>query len=155
MSIPHGGLLDPEHIPDRECHCDSHDKKCPIILKNDGYTLDLGLVIIESMTKYKNMQPYCVINNLKRSKLDPNRDIQNGAQDNAEVVQAFQNYHNFIRKAKTRFKRGLLIDLHGQHTTQVTELGTMTNIFIICFQNTYFALIQGTVSDIRMCFLKN
>ena len=25
--------------------------------------------------------------------------------------------------AKTRFKRGLLIDLHGQHTTQVTELG--------------------------------
>ena len=90
------------------------------------------------------MQPYCVINNLKRSKLDPNRDIQNGAQDNAEVVQAFQNYHNFIRKAKTRFKRGLLIDLHGQHTTQVTELGTMTTIFIICSHRGYPILAPGS-----------
>ena len=51
LSIPHGGLMDSDHIPDRQCHCHApHDvQKCPIILKNDGYTIDLGLAIADSI----------------------------------------------------------------------------------------------------------
>ena len=131
LSIPHGGLMDSDHIPDRQCHCHApHDiQKCPIILKNDGYTIDLGLAIADSMLLYQNIKPYIVINHLKRSKLDPNRDIRHGAQENEAAIQAFQTYHKFISKAKTKFKRGLIIDLHGQNIEKITQLGKFLNLF--------------------------
>ena len=123
--------MDSDHIPDRQCHCHApHDiQKCPIILKNDGYTIDLGLAIADSMLIYQNMKPYIVINHLKRSKLDPNRDIRHGAQENEAAIQAFQTYHKFISKAKTKFKRGLIIDLHGQNIEKITQLGKFLNLF--------------------------
>ena len=126
LSIPHGGLLDPEHVQDRQCqNCDTHkdQNKCPIILKNDGYTIDLGMSIVKSMLDYKNVKPNLVINNVRRSKLDPNREIEHGAQDNPEMIEAFEKYHDHIKDAKTKFLRGLLIDLHGQCKVEMTELG--------------------------------
>ena len=75
------------------------------------------------MLDYKNLKPNIVINNLRRSKLDPNREIEYGAQDNAEMIEAFERYHDYIKDAKIKFAKGLLIDLHGQCKVEMTELG--------------------------------
>jgi hypothetical protein len=126
LSIPHGGLLNPEHVPDRVCKCeDGHQtKKCPVILKNDGYTIDLGLAIAESIKNHFDCDPFLVVNHLRRSKLDPNREVDVGAQDDATVVEAFHTYHGYVQAAKDKLGRGLLIDLHGQCKSQgTTELG--------------------------------
>ena len=96
MSIPHGGLLDPPWIPDRKCQCPDPDhKKCPVVLVNDGYTIDIGLDIAYSIAKYTGKNPYVVINHLTRAKLDPNREISFGAQDNPIAIETFLHYHKW------------------------------------------------------------
>ena len=65
-----------------------------------------------------------VINHLKRKKLDPNRSIEFGAQTHSTARTAFNTYHGFINQAKSTFKRGLLIDLHGRNKSDgLTQIG--------------------------------
>ena len=65
-----------------------------------------------------------VINHLKRKKLDPNRSIEFGAQTHPTARTAFKTYHGFINQAKSTFKRGLLIDLHGRNKSDgLTQIG--------------------------------
>ena len=60
----------------------------------------------------------------QRPKLDPNREITIGAQEHFTAIQAFKQYHRIIETTKATFKRGLLIDLHGNcKDNGVTELG--------------------------------
>ena len=59
-----------------------------------------------------------------RPKLDPNREITIGAQEHFTAIQAFKRYHGIIENTKATFKRGLLIDLHGNSKDNgVTEIG--------------------------------
>ena len=59
-----------------------------------------------------------------RPKLDPNREITIGAQQHFTAIQAFKRYHGIIENTKATFKRGLLIDLHGNSKDNgVTEIG--------------------------------
>lgn len=65
-----------------------------------------------------------IISDLKRSKLDPNRDIQEAAQGDPKAEEAWREYHGFIDEAKAKEGLGLVIDLHGQsHRKNSTELG--------------------------------
>jgi hypothetical protein len=67
-----------------------------------------------------------VINNIHRSKMYPNRELEDAAQGNREAMAAFNAYHNIIRKAKSTFRGqpGLVIDIHGQgHKKNSTEIG--------------------------------
>jgi hypothetical protein len=59
-------------------------KKCPVVLVNDGYTIDVGLEITDTIKKYTGHNPYVIINHIRRAKLDPNREITVGAQNNAQ-----------------------------------------------------------------------
>lgn len=115
MSIPHGGLLDPDDIPDRSCQCaNPGHQKCPVILQNDGYTIDLGEEIAHSIKLHTSCHPYVVINHLRRSKLDPNRQIHIAAQNNHQAMEAFNEYHEWLENTRLELQRGLLIDLHGR-----------------------------------------
>ena len=81
----------------------------------DGYTIDLGLEVYDAIVgELGGLRPHLVICHLKRSKVDVNRDILEGAQDNPVARAAHKTYHSFIRKAKSISKRGILLDLHGQ-----------------------------------------
>ena len=152
MSIPHGGLLAPESMPDRCCQCpqreqDKDHKKCPVIVVNDGFTIDLGLEIKNAIVACTGLQPFMVINHLQRSKLDPNRELKIGAQCH-EAQEAFKVYHQYIKSALQRLQKGLLIDLHGRGKSDgMTQLG-------YCLSKE--VLTRGyTLEDLEQCSISN
>ena len=59
-------------------------KNCPVVLLNDGYTIDVGLEIADTIKTYTGHNPYIIINHIRRAKLDPNREITVGAQNNPQ-----------------------------------------------------------------------
>ena len=64
-----------------------------------------------------------IINHLKRTKLDPNREIEVAAQT-PETRDAFKTFHYLIDSTKSNLDRGLLIDLHGRgKKDSITQIG--------------------------------
>ena len=68
-----------------------------------------------------NIKPHVIINNLKRTKLDANRDKVEAAQGDISAERAFDEFHYYISKAKekilTDYTDGLFLDIqgHGQN----------------------------------------
>lgn len=120
ISVPHGGYLEPEDIPDRDCDM--------FTCIRDAYTQELGRSLSEAFFEETGCYPHLIINLLHRKKFDANRDIEEAADGNQTVEQAWYDYHAFIDTAKLQieqdFGRGLFLDLHGHgHEIQRLELG--------------------------------
>ena len=114
IAVPHGGLEDDLDIP----------KRTYGILEGDDHTKDLGEVVTSSICKTLGKCPHLIISNLKRTKLDPNRDIHEAAQGNLKAETTWRQYHGFIDEAKATEGHGVVIDLHGQsHRKNSTEFG--------------------------------
>jgi len=114
ISVPHGGLTDTEEIPPRTFG----------ISDGDAHTRELSEIVASSIYRTIGRRPHVIISELKRSKLDPNREIVEAAQGNPKAEDAWKQYHNYIEQAKRIEGAGLLIDLHGQsHKQNSTELG--------------------------------
>ena len=66
-----------------------------------------------------------VLSLLKRTKLDPNREVEEAAQGDPLAIQAWEEYHSSIESAKSTFNgQGIVFDLHGQgHLQNSTEVG--------------------------------
>ena len=107
LSIPHGGDITPEEIPNRTYGT----------TVTDSNTIELGISISNSFFSQYNIRPYVVINNLKRTKLDANRDRVEAAQGNIYAERAFDEFHYYIGVARDEiiqnFNTGLLFDIHG------------------------------------------
>ena len=76
LSAPHDGDLEPVEIADRSYGVsvtDTNTKKLTLAIKN------------AFLTKF-GKTPYVIINNLKRTKLDANRDSIEGAQGNSGPI---------------------------------------------------------------------
>jgi hypothetical protein len=120
ISIPHGGYLLPDEIPERPCtDCAKHQ---------DIFTIEIGLAIRNSIFKITGFYPYVIINNLHRTRLDPNRNISEAADGNKNAELAWTEFQSSIDSAnaqvKKRFGKGLYIDLHGhRHAIERCELG--------------------------------
>jgi hypothetical protein len=120
ISIPHGGALIPDIVPERPC------ERCA---KNpDIFTIEIGSAIVKSIYEKTGFYPYVVINHLHRTRLDPNRDIEEAAGGNSFAETAWNEFHNYIDTAiseiEKRFNKGLYIDLHGhRHELKRVELG--------------------------------
>jgi hypothetical protein len=122
LTIPHGGLLVPSNIPNRNC------AECVTVM--DANTQELGRYVLEEIKKITggNCLPHLIINRLRRTKLDANRDLFEAALGNPDASNAWYAFHRFIDSAKMQVLnqsgRGLLIDLHGHgHAIQRLELG--------------------------------
>ncbi|MBC8182101.1 T9SS type A sorting domain-containing protein [candidate division KSB1 bacterium] len=118
FSAPHGGSLEPSEIPDRSYGITVTDMK----------TIETALAAREAVFNFTGKYPHVIISNLKRTKLDPNREIVEGAQGNQWAEQAWNEYHKFIEIAKdsvtVKFGKGLYIDFHGHgHSIKRLELG--------------------------------
>jgi len=115
VAAPHGGLIGPDSIPDRRWGT----------IEPDDHTRHLAFAVGEGITQeLDGREPNLVISNLKRRKLDPNRDIEEAAQGSPLAMQAWLDYHGFIDDAKAEFVQGVVIDLHGQsHRKNSTEMG--------------------------------
>eukprot|EP01084_Bolivina_argentea_P289186 496521_1 len=86
----------------------------------DGQLLKIGSTVFK---------PHLVLNNLHRSKLDTNREINQGAQQNSAAKTAWKEiYEKWIPEAMQRSKDncdigGLVLDVHGQATNEFIHLG--------------------------------
>jgi hypothetical protein len=119
ISVPHGGDITPYEIPDRTCGDET---------VTDLYTIDLAKEIRDAINLITGCYPHIIINNLKRTKLDANRDLQEAACGNTFAETAWNEFQNFIDSAVVNVTKksgkGLYIDLHGHgHTIQRLELG--------------------------------
>jgi N-formylglutamate amidohydrolase len=127
FTAPHGGSLTPAEIPDRTYGT----------TVTDSYTKETTIAIRNAVFTATGKHPHIIISNLKRTKLDPNREIVEAAQGNQWAEQAWNEFHEFIEIAKdtitAQYGKGLLVDMHGHgHTIQRLELGYLvygSNLF--------------------------
>jgi len=120
ISIPHGGYLMPDEIPERPCVNSAKNQ--------DIFTLEIGLGIRDAIHRMTGYYPYVIINNLHRTRLDPNRSIEEAADGNRNAGEAWLLFQGYIDSASAlvtgEFEKGLFIDLHGhRHKIRRTELG--------------------------------
>ena len=120
LSSPHGGNLEPDSIADRDC------EGCVYI--NDAFTRTITIGVYQKIFDKIGCYPHIVINRLHRKKFDANRDIDDAADGNMLIEQAWYGYHAFIDTAKDsiigQYGRGVFFDIHGHaHVIQRIELG--------------------------------
>ena len=120
ISIPHGGYMLPDEIPERPC--------IDCAKNQDIFTLEIGIGIRDAIYRKTGFYPYVVINYLHRTRLDPNRSITEAADGNKYAEDAWYQFQNYIDSARAEiqktFGKGLYIDLHGhRHAVKRTELG--------------------------------
>jgi hypothetical protein len=120
ISAPHGGHLEPEEIPDRDCN------NCVYI--KDSYTQELAREVTQAIHDLTGCYPHTIINKLHRKKLDANRDIVEAADGNIAAEEAWMSFQSFIDSSKCitnkNYSPGLYLDIHGHgHDIQRIELG--------------------------------
>jgi hypothetical protein len=118
LSAPHGGSKSPTEIPDRTYGT----------LGNDTNLKELTQFLRDTISAITNKNPHVILSDLKRIKLDPNREPIEAAQGNQFALQAWNEYQSFILSAREQIKKdfgqGLYLDLHGHgHTIPKIELG--------------------------------
>lgn len=118
LTTGHGGDRTPAEIPDRTWGT----------LVTDTNTRELAIACYDEIVARTGRYPHLVISHLNRTKLDPNRDIVEGAQGNAPAEQAWNEFHNFIAAARasaeSAYGFGHVMDIHGHgHTIGRLELG--------------------------------
>ena len=121
ISVPHGGNITPAAIPNRTCNN-------PVTV-TDAYTVDLAMKIDSVFSLRTGCRPHVVYCHLRRTKLDANRTMVDGACGNTEAEIAWVEYHQFIDSARFSIQKSLgnkafYFDLHGHgHPIQRVELG--------------------------------
>ncbi|MCE1189490.1 MAG: hypothetical protein LWX56_10140 [Ignavibacteria bacterium] len=117
ISVPHDGKLKPDEIPNRHAST-----------RADVFTQDIALKVREYFYEKFHQYPHIIINQLHRSRLDANRNVEEAAAGNDLAKEAWEDYHHFIEYASSvvanEYGKGLYIDLHGHHhDIQQLELG--------------------------------
>lgn len=110
ISVPHGGLVDPSNIPDRICNNPT--------TVTDSYTIELAMQIDSALFNLTGCHPHIIICNLKRTKIDCNREISEGACSNPIAEKAWYEFQNFIDTAQALAQnsfagKAFYMDLHG------------------------------------------
>lgn len=127
ITVPHGGTLVPDHIPDRETGC----------FVPDTNTEELGRAIVQALKIKTKFLPHLVILHLHRKKLDGNRPRRKAAEgDKARLI--WDEYHNkiyeSIRMSHEQFGFVHVFDVHGQSHREETEIGYgLKNVQLRCF----------------------
>ncbi len=118
LTSPHGGRLRPDAIPNRTKG----------VTDMDVNTQELARALAAELFARTGRHAHLVASHLHRSKLDPNREIEEAAQGDPIAQKAWQEFHAAIRGALAaaveRHGFAFLIDLHGHaHPIARLELG--------------------------------
>jgi len=121
ISVPHGGELEPATVPDRTCNNP--------VFAVDVFTIETALEIRNYLYAMTGCYPHLIISHLKRNKLDPNRDLADGACGNLEAETAWNEFQGFITTARNTANQQFnnntfFVDMHGHgNPIQRIELG--------------------------------
>ncbi|NGM61307.1 hypothetical protein G5B30_05175 [Sphingobacterium sp. SGG-5] len=120
LSVPHGGGIKPEHIPDRTCTGST------TVL--DTWTIEMARAIQQEFKQKLNKTPFVVISHLSRKKIDQNRTLDKALCTDKTLEPTWYFYHNYLdsllRYSSEKYGKTLFIDLHAHgHTKQRLELG--------------------------------
>ncbi len=117
LSAPHGGDLQPEEIGPRTFGESVRDLN----------TRELTLAVRDALVELTGYGPHVVISHLDRSRLDPNREIEEAAEANPFAQRAWNEYHRYIERARGMLGlrgEGMYFDIHGHgHPIARIELG--------------------------------
>ena len=93
LTVPHNGYEKPDSIPTRQPGCKnsagvcqfpgadscSRKKTCKVARLGDAQTQKIGRAVFDAFVGLTGRTPHLVINNIHRSKMDPNREIADAA----------------------------------------------------------------------------
>lgn len=118
LTVPHGGSLKPANVLARRYG----------VTGTDSNTIPLAELLIEELEARYGGKPHAIISRLHRTRLDPNRDLEEAAQGDPTAIAAWQRFHDCAQKACDSVMKksglGLLLDIHGhRHLEQRVELG--------------------------------
>ena len=119
ITVPHDGDIMPPSISDRTGET-----------KKAENTLGIAEYFYNTFTSNgaNGLYPHIIINNVNRSRLDPDASIEIGAQSN-NAVTYFNRYHSYIQAAvdstEANFGVGILVNLsaHKDDDNDVVEIG--------------------------------
>ena len=123
ISAPHGGDEYPSELPNR-----TNTSTYTVTTDPDLWTANLARAIRTACSNSYGRYPHVIICNVHRAKVDCNREIVEGAQDNTNTQTVWKEFHAYINIARQQvsnnYGRGLYIDLHGHgHPIQKNEIG--------------------------------
>src|SRR5262245_34328931 len=112
LSAPHGGSAPIPDVPPRK-----GGNVAQFAIVRDDNTSELTELIAKELEKRLSAKPYLVIARFDRKYLDVNRPAEAAFEsDNAKSY--YRAYHKalaeFTSEAQKKWKRGLLLDIHGQ-----------------------------------------
>lgn len=111
LSAPHGGQLTPDGMPTR----------VDAVTVNDWRSQELARDLADALEARSGQRPTLVINQLDRSRLDPNRSLGQGAQGSAEAQAAWHAFHQAIADGGSAISQrcgaGLYFELHSHGVT--------------------------------------
>lgn len=105
--------------------CSPTTSTCSVKTFSDSYTKTIAKKVYDEYYALTGLYPHMIVSELRRIKLDPNREINEATFGDPIAVVAYNEYHNFISQAKNSLNGpGLLLDIHGQtHPEEWVELG--------------------------------
>lgn len=118
ISAPHGGTKKPGDIPDRTSG----------VTVLDGYSAALATAMRDAMRQRFGQAPHLIICELARTKVDCNREIEEGSQGDKKSEQVWHEYHHFIDEAEkavlAKHPHGMYFDIHSHgHEKKRVEIG--------------------------------
>jgi len=146
FSVPHDGDTNLTSIPLRRNGCkDSEgvciypgkeecdpDKICKVIIGADLNAKDIAKTVFDKYVESTGKTPHMIISHLHRSRLDPNRPVEQAAQGNPEAIAAYEAFHGSIKHAHEALggQHGLHIDFHG-YTDTYRQNNTMIGYLFV------------------------
>lgn len=126
LTVPHGGSLKPANVLARRYG----------VTGTDSNTIPLAEMLIKELEARYGGRPHAIISRLSRTRLDPNRDLEEAAQGDPTAVAAWHRFHDSAQKACDAVMKksglGLLLDIHGhRHLEQRVELGYLVKADIL------------------------
>lgn len=139
INVPSSGILEPGVLPTRDAgclkkngdcvwgyHCGTKNfDKCRVDTDRDEYTDEIAVKVADNIASMTKIRPHIILNNLHLRKMDADHNINQATFKNPIAIDAYDEYHDFIRNATETVKgRGLFIDMHGHnHKSKWIELG--------------------------------
>lgn len=116
LSAPHGGTLSLPGVPPRTGE-GLATGPAGFFTGRDGGTEELAYELSREIRRRFGRAPYLVVSRVHRRYLDPNRPPEIAYED-PDAAPAYEAYHSaltrFCGEMTTRFRCGVVLDLHGQ-----------------------------------------